>query len=114
MDIFDLSGKKIREFRDSLGWTREYLSELSEVPARTIQDIETGKTDNPGINTLLPLLRAMAPHIPELSTKADPRPDLVLWIVESLPTLDQRELRGVRSFIEGLPVSPSASRKVGL
>lgn len=99
MDIFELNGEKIREFRESLNWTREFLSEKSDIPYGTIKQIETGATKNPGIETLLSLLKAMAPHIPKLNSNAT-RAESVLRIINSLPSLSDDQLETFASLLE--------------
>jgi transcriptional regulator with XRE-family HTH domain len=64
MDIFDLTGPKLRELRDGLDMSRERMSELAglqgiNLPVRTIQDVENGVSDNPGLNTIKAMVRVL-------------------------------------------------------
>jgi len=93
MDIFDLSGERLRDLRDQLGLTRDQLAEKSGVPARTIQDIETGKIKNPGIETLKPLLIA-------LGANNKRKTELVFAIITLLPALDNGQLSDILGQIQ--------------
>ena len=95
MDIFDIDGERIRALRDGLGWTREKLSELSGVPYRTLQDLETGRVANPGIYTIQALLTAMRPYCDELAPHNETRAELVATIVLALPNVDGDDLKSI-------------------
>lgn len=114
MDIFELNGEKIREFRESLNWTREFLSEKSEVPHGTIKQIETGATKNPGISTMVTLLKAMAPYIPEIGPKDDTKAELFFSAVSALSTMDEDQLGITLSFINDLIANstPAVASKI--
>lgn len=111
MDIFDLSGEKIREIRESLGWSREKLTEESGIPPRTIQDIETGKVKNPGIDTLKPLIKAM---VPKKDPKAPSKSELIGKVVVALAALNENQLNNVLSYIqEGIPALEKMKATIG-
>lgn len=82
MDILDLSGNTIRSLRENLNWSREFLSEKSGVPARTIQDIEAGVTKNPGLETIKSLLRALPNYS---QTTDDPKRSELFGLIGRLP-----------------------------
>lgn len=108
MDIFDLDGEKIRNLRESRGWSRETLSEKSGIPSRTIQDIETGAIKNPGLETIKPLIKALAPKI-ETSTR-DSLPDILVILAR----LDEKQRRIVLKFLDSsFPISTPATRVRG-
>lgn len=100
MDIFDLTGEKVRRLRDNLGWTREELSEKSGVAPRTIQNIETGVIENPGIETLKPLLKAL--NVPR-ENQAIKKAESILRIVSALSTLDESKLGLIETIIHTIP-----------
>jgi len=103
----DINGDDIRRLRESLGWTRAKLSEESDVPERTIQDIETGKSKNPGLYTIKEILKAL-PNYPD-----NRKSDLILDIQSRLTALDYDELDTVSSSIKDLiadrPSKPKAT-----
>jgi predicted transcriptional regulator len=53
-----LTPRQLRAARALLGWSRETLSAASKVPAVTISEFETGKTD-PRLTTVNKLRRAL-------------------------------------------------------
>lgn len=53
-----LSPRQLRAARSLVGWSRHKLAEASKVPAVTIGEFETGKTD-PKLSTVGKLRRAM-------------------------------------------------------
>ena len=105
MDIFDLSGEKLRDLRDQLGLTRDQLAEKSGVPARTIQDIETGKIKNPGIETLKPLLVALGANNKQ-------KAELVFAIITLLPTLDDGQLSNILGQVEAAFLLSTPAMKI--
>lgn len=58
-DILAGISEKIRDRRESLGFTRTELAEYSGVTDCTIYAVETGRTRNPGIETLIRLAWAL-------------------------------------------------------
>lgn len=58
-DLAKNIGPKICELREKRGLTQEGLEEASGVPRRTIQNIEHGQTKDPGVGTVLKLLKAL-------------------------------------------------------
>ncbi len=96
MDILDLNGEYIRQLRDSLGWTRAKLSEKTGVPERTIQDIETGVSKNPGIYTIKDLLKGL-PNYPDARKN-----DLIINIQSQLLLLNYNDLDDVSRLINRL------------
>jgi predicted transcriptional regulator len=53
-----LTPRQLRAARALIGWSRERLGEAAKVPAVTIGEFETGKTD-PKMSTVQKLRRAM-------------------------------------------------------
>lgn len=110
MDIFDLSGNTVRELREGLSWSREFLSEKSGVPARTIQDVEMGVTKNPGLETFKALFKVM-PNYPQ--NKED-RAQRVLDLQSKLLTMSEDDFEIVETTVENLSSDTQRSTKVGL
>ena len=54
-----MNGKKLRELRKASGKTLREISYEADVTEYAITLIETGKTPNPGIETLIALARAI-------------------------------------------------------
>jgi transcriptional regulator with XRE-family HTH domain len=52
-------GLVLRSVRESHQLTQEQLSQLSSIPQETISRLETGKTTQPTLDTLLALCRAL-------------------------------------------------------
>lgn len=94
MDIFDVSGTKIRQMREDMNWSRAELSEFSGVPERTIQDVETGITKNPSIDTFKAIIKAFPKPANEPS-----RNQLLGALISVLTTLDERQLGDVLDSI---------------
>jgi len=65
-----MTGKRIRDKRESRGLTRSALSDLSGVPESTISKIELGTTRNPTMSTLSKLARALGCRVDDLCTEA--------------------------------------------
>lgn len=98
MDILDLTGAKLREMRDNLSWTREFLSERSGIPVRTIADIETGASKNPGLETIKALISAL----PNYQSNQNDRASRILDIQEDLRRLSDEDLETVHMTIINL------------
>ena len=94
MDIFEVSGMKIRQMREGMNWTRAELSEFSGVPERTIQDVETGITKSPSIDTFKQILKAFPKPVNEPS-----RNQLLGAAVSLLTTMDERQLGDILEAI---------------
>jgi len=60
-------GRKIRNRRDALGWTLEFLSEKCELSTRTLDDIELGRTTDPHFSTILKIANALSMDLAELN-----------------------------------------------
>lgn len=56
----------LRDAREKAGLSQKRLSEMSKVPQQTISAIESGERKNPGVETLLPLARAMGCLVDDL------------------------------------------------
>lgn len=94
MDIFEVNGETVRRLREESGWSREYLSEITEVPKRTIEDIETGKSKNPSLEIIKRLLSAFPKPVNEPS-----RNQLLGAVVSALATMNERQLGDVLDSI---------------
>ena len=106
------TGEKIRRLRSSLGLTQGQVAESAEIPFRTYQDIEYGKSIPRTVN-LGAIARAL--NVPLESLLAEPiiadqamlppptKSDLIAAIVVLLPTLNELELRAVLSQAEESP-----------
>ena len=60
-------GRKIRNRRDELGWTLEYLAEKSELSSRALEDIELGKTVDPHFSTIVKIANALGMDLETLN-----------------------------------------------
>lgn len=101
MDILELTGEKVRQLREDLNWTRDKLSEVSGVPSRTIQDIETGGSKNPGIETFKILIKSLPNY--EAEKRAPQKAQLILDIQARLTALDENQLRSILKLTLTLP-----------
>lgn len=106
MDIFKINGNFVLELRDQLKWTREKLSEESGAPVGTLQDIENGKSKDPGIENIKKLLKAL-PNFTQYQKKSE----LIGEIVLALSALDYDQLRSVAESIDSLPPPSSLDSK---
>lgn len=59
MRINELSGPSLKALRESLGLSREKLSERSGLPVRTIQDIEQEIVRNPGLKNIQAMVKGL-------------------------------------------------------
>lgn len=55
----DTLGAKIFDRRKALGLTQSQLAELCEISQSRIAEIETGKTEDPGVNTVRRIAEAL-------------------------------------------------------
>lgn len=68
---------KLRELRDRKGLTNHELAALSGVPESTLCRILSGQTDNPGIQTVCDIVRALDGDMNEVcGFTAPPKPNL--------------------------------------
>lgn len=58
--------KKVRQLREKLGLSQEKLARLADVSNNTIINIEAGKQDNPTIDTLKKVAKALNASIEDL------------------------------------------------
>lgn len=59
-------GRKIRNRRETLGWSLELASEKCEMSSRALEDIELGKTA-PHLSTILKITHALDLDVGELN-----------------------------------------------
>lgn len=62
---------RLRYMREKKGLTQYRLSEVSGIPQQTISAIENGTRKNPGIETLLPIAKALHCTIDDLIGKEE-------------------------------------------
>lgn len=55
-------GEYITQLRLAKGWSYRQLADKAEISFATIQDIESGKTKNPGIQAVIGLAKALEVH----------------------------------------------------
>ncbi len=58
--------KKVKQLREKLGLSQEKLARLADVSNNTVINIEVGKQDNPTIDTLKKIARALDIPVEEL------------------------------------------------
>ena len=58
--------KKVKQLRQKLGLSQEKLARLADVSNNTIINIEAGKQDNPTIDTLKKVAKALNVSVEEL------------------------------------------------
>ncbi len=58
--------KKVKQLREKLGLSQEKLARLADISNNTIINIEAGKQDNPTIDTLKKVAKALNVSVEEL------------------------------------------------
>jgi len=58
--------KKVKQLREKLGLSQEKLARLADVSNNTIINIEAGKQDNPTIDTLKKVAKALYVSVEDL------------------------------------------------
>lgn len=58
--------RKVRQLREKLGLSQEKLARLADVSNNTIINIEAGKQDNPTIDTLKKVAKALGVSVEKL------------------------------------------------
>lgn len=58
--------KKVKQLREKLGLSQEKLARLADVSNNTVINIEGGKQDNPTIDTLKKVAKALNVSVEEL------------------------------------------------
>ena len=58
--------KKVKQLREKLGLSQEKLARLADVSNNTVINIEAGKQDNPTIDTLKKVARALDVPVEDL------------------------------------------------
>lgn len=58
--------KKVKQLREKLGLSQEKLARLADVSNNTVIDIEAGKQDNPTIDTLKKVAKALDVSVEDL------------------------------------------------
>lgn len=64
----NLLSKYLTSLKEKCGLTYEAIAEISGIPEPTIKKLVLGKTDNPGIDTVAPVIYAMGGSIDEAFT----------------------------------------------
>lgn len=60
-------GRKIRDRRETLGWSIEFAAEKCELSSRALDDIELGKTD-PHLSTIMKIASVLSMDLGELNS----------------------------------------------
>lgn len=85
----EMLGDKIVKLRKSRDLSQEKFSELADVPRRTLQNIESGETASPGIDTVMQIALALEMPLGELVGEKQVIPkDLIGRVVESVESED--------------------------
>lgn len=63
------NGKRLKEIRTRMGFTRKQLASRSGVPFGTLQDMEQGKSLNPHIRAVAAIADVVSVRMEELLTK---------------------------------------------
>lgn len=58
--------KKVKRLREKLGLSQEKLARLADVSNNTVINIEAGKQDNPTIDTLKKMAKALGVSVEDL------------------------------------------------
>jgi len=58
--------REVKQLREKLGLSQEKLARLADVSNNTVINIEAGKQDNPTINTLKKVAKALNVSVEEL------------------------------------------------
>ena len=61
-----IESSKIKKIREKMGLSQEKLARLADVSNNTIFNIETGKQDNPTVETLKKIAKALNTPIEDL------------------------------------------------
>jgi len=61
-----IESSKIKRIREKLGLSQEKLARLADVSNNTIINIEAGKQDNPTIETLKKIAKALGAQVEDL------------------------------------------------
>lgn len=79
MDADGELGARIARLREERGMSQQNLADSAGINRAQIQAMESGRTANPGIQTLIPLARALAVTLDELAGMSGdpPGPDLI-------------------------------------
>jgi transcriptional regulator with XRE-family HTH domain len=94
-------GDLLKELRRSKGWSQPNLSERSQVPLRTIQRIEGGKTRRPNVETLQCLAIAFEIDVDVLKEACwHGRASATMQAVTSSPDTDERVPLSLQHTIE--------------
>ncbi len=60
------SARKVKQLREKLGLSQEKLARLADVSNNTVINIEAGKQDNPTIDTLKKVAKALNVSVEDL------------------------------------------------
>lgn len=106
-------GEKIAKLRKSRHFSQDRLAEVADVPRRTLQNIESGETESPGIDNLIPIAVALEVSLGELvgEKKLIPR-ELIARAIESPESDDS--LRVASLLLQQFEAAPPRLRAVVL
>lgn len=61
-----VNGRKMKEFRDQLGWSQEDVAKQANVSHNTISRLETGEVTNPRLDTLSAIAHALGVKVRDI------------------------------------------------
>lgn len=94
-------GQRIAELRQARGWSQAFLASKAGVTASAINQIESGLTKQPKIETLFPIADALGVDPRELAglePKAGDMSVAIAQVLRQLPADRQREIGRYTSF----------------
>jgi len=92
-------GQNIRRLRENQGLTRAGLAKKSSVLYRSIENIENGKTKNPGIVTIQKIAKVLGVTVDALVNQDAPRSTSLLS-PKLQATLKKREVRALLELLQ--------------
>lgn len=106
-------GEKIANLRNARGWSQETLAAESGVGRRTIQNIESGTTESPGIDSVIDLAQALGVSVAYLIDDKPTRGERVLVLQSKLLAMSEDDFETVEMTVNNLADiarEPSKSR----
>lgn len=109
----EIVAEKIMKLRKARGFSQERLAELADVPRRTLQNIESGETTSPGIESLMPISAALEVSIATLVGEDMPIPrELLARVIDSAHVEDPFQVAAL--LMERFASAPPRLRAVVL
>lgn len=107
-------GPKLKKAREQRAMTVSELEELTEVPARTIQDIEYGRTKQPGFDNVCKIARALNLSLDALAD-LPARPEVMAFL---RTTIEEQKIsqpaKLLALFLQQFEASPAKLRALCL